>query len=92
MAEFLKSYSSAKAYEPTLDTLKKLQSALGVVHDAVAAEQTVSRILRNERSAELAFAAGILHGEFVDPASCCIEKASATHAKLRSSKPFWLSL
>jgi len=92
MAEFLKLFSSAKAYEPTLDTLKKLRSALGVVHDAVAAEQIVSRILRNESSAELAFAAGVLHGEFVDPANCCIEEASAAHAKLRSSKPFWLSL
>jgi CHAD domain-containing protein len=42
MAEFLESFSSAKAYEQTFDTLKKLQSALGVVHDVVAAEQIVS--------------------------------------------------
>ena len=82
IAEFLKSLARTRDYEKTSVALKKLQSTLGDVHDAVAAEQIVSRILEKENSAELAFAASILRGEFAAPASS-IEKASAAHAELR---------
>ena len=91
MAEFLKSLARTREYEKTSVALKKLQSTLGDVHDAVAAEQIVSRILEKENSAELAFAASILRGEFAAPAGS-IEKASAAHAQLRRSTPFWQRL
>jgi inorganic triphosphatase YgiF len=90
-AEFLKSLARNRDYEKTSGALKELQSTLGKVHDAVAAEQIVSRILEKENSADLAFAASILRGEFAAPASS-IEKASAAHAQLRRSTPFWRRL
>ena len=43
IAEFLKSLARTKDYEKTSVALKKLQSTLGDVHDAVAAEQIVSQ-------------------------------------------------
>ena len=91
IAEFLKSLARTRDYEKTSAALKKLQSTLGDVHDAVAAEQIVSRIVEKENSAELAFAASILRTEFAAPASS-IEKASAAQAKLRRSTPFWRGL
>jgi hypothetical protein len=45
-------------------------------------------VLRDESSAELAFAAALLHADLAAPAAC-IKKAAAAQAKLRRSRPFW---
>jgi triphosphatase len=91
IAEFLQSLARAKSYRRTSEALKTLQNSLGIVHDAVAAEATLSRVLRDESSAELAFAASLLHADLTAPAAC-IKKASAAQAKLRRSRPFWREL
>jgi triphosphatase len=88
IAEFLQSPARAESYRRTSEALKKLQNSLGAVHDAVAAEEILSRVLRDESSAELAFAAALLHADLAAPAAC-IKKAAAAQAKLRRSRPFW---
>jgi triphosphatase len=88
IAEFLRSLAPPESYGRTSEALKKLQNSLGIVHDPVAVEEILSRVLRDESSAELAFAAGLLRADLAAPAAC-IKKASAAQATLRRSTPFW---
>jgi CHAD domain-containing protein len=82
MAEFLHPISASKRFDKVLDHLKGVQETLGKVHDGVASEQIIARVLARDSNALLVFAAGIA-ARVVVPSTNCIELALQSHAKLR---------
>jgi CHAD domain-containing protein len=87
MAEF-RSIAPAKRYASTAKALHAVQKSLGAVHDGVAAEQLISKLLHKENKADLAFAAGLLRQDFA-PKEECIKIACDAYQTLRRTTPFW---
>ena len=87
MAEYFQSLAAAKCYGTTAKALHAVQESLGAVHDGVAAEQIISKLLVKENKADLAFAAGLLRQDLTK--ANCIAVACAAHDKLQRATPFW---
>jgi len=88
MAEFFQPLASAKRYRTTSKALHAVQKSLGAVHDGVAAEQIMSKLLVKENEAELAFAAGIVQKDLTLRIDY-ISVACAAHGTLQRATPFW---
>jgi len=88
MAEFFGSLSPTKRYCAIAEALHDLQEALGDIHDGVAAEQFVSKLLIPDNNADLTVAAGLLKPNPTSEADS-LAVACVAHRKLRRAKPFW---
>jgi CHAD domain-containing protein len=87
MAEFFQSLAPTKRYCATAEALHDLQKALGDVHDGVAAEQFVSKLLISDNDVDLTVAAGLLKLNPTAEADS-LAVACVAHRKLRRTKPF----
>jgi CHAD domain-containing protein len=85
MAEFLEPVSSGKAIGGILNQLDALQDTLGAIHDVVAAEQLLAKLV--DREPKLAFAAAIVAGTVRRPHKA-MHRAVTAHEKLRKIKTF----
>jgi inorganic triphosphatase YgiF len=88
MAEFFQFLAPTKRYCATAEALHDLQKALGDVHDGVAAEQFVSKLLISDNDVDLTVAAGLLKLNPTAEADS-LAVACVAHRKLRRAKPFW---
>lgn len=88
MIEFARPLAQKKPFARMADALKTAQKALGVIHDRIAAEQMLVRLVADNADARFLFAANIFRDELAAPADCA-ERAREAHAALRGSAPFW---
>ena len=87
MAEFVEPIAKSKSFKKIVAHLKVLQQALGEVHDGVAAEQLIGKMLKGPQDIKLVFAAGLVwQGLF--PTANCIAKAVSAHRKLERQGGF----
>jgi inorganic triphosphatase YgiF len=86
--EFARPLASGKSYAGIVGALKDAQDSLGAIHDRVAAEQMLSRLLAKHPEATLAFAANIVRDELAAPEGH-MERALEAFATLREAPRFW---
>jgi inorganic triphosphatase YgiF len=87
MFEFIKPIDPHKAAGAVSNRLERLQDLLGALHDTVAAEQLLGRLVESALSPTVGFAADLVRAT-LGASPKLARRAIKTHAELRHMQPF----